>query len=270
MREIDTGTGQLLCRVEDGVATLTMNRPEARNALSPEMGAGLRRAIEKLATSSGIGCVVLTGVGSAFCAGGDVKAMQARAVEGGNRSESDLRTLKERQRSVSGALHRLSLPVIAALSGPAAGAGCAIALACDIRIAARSAFMTTGYARVGLSGDYGISWFLARLVGHGRACELLFAPDRIEAVQALELGLVNRVVPDEALESEARALAQRIASGPREAIRFMKENIRRAHERGLEECMDREAERIIEAMRSADHREAVCAFVEKREPVFGD
>ena len=130
--------------------------------------------------------------------------------------------------------------------------------------------MTTGYARVGLSGDYGISWFLTRLVGHGRACELLFAPDRIEAAQALELGLVNRVVPDEALESETRALARRIASGPREAIRFMKENIRRAHECGLEECMDREAERIMEAMRSADHREAVRAFVEKREPVFGD
>ena len=158
--------------------------------------------------------------------------------------------------------------MIAAIPGPAAGAGCAIALACDIRIAAQSAFLTTGYARVGLSGDYGISWFLTRLLGHGRACELLFAPQRIEAAEAMRLGLVNRVVPDEALEREAGELARRIASGPRQALRFMKENIRRTHERGLEECMDREAERIIESMQSADHREAVQAFFEKREPRF--
>ena len=268
MRDIDTGTAQVLCRVEDGVATITMNRPEARNALSPEMGAGLRHTIARLGEEGGIGCLVLTGAGGAFCAGGDVKAMQKRASEGGDRTQADLRALKEQQRTLSGALYRHPLPVIAAIAGPAAGAGFAIALACDMRIAARGAFMTTGYARVGLSGDYGISWFLNRMLGHARACEVLFAPERIAAEEAARLGLLNRVVPDNTLEQEAHALARRIASGPRRAIRRMKENIRRAHGLGLEECMDREAERIIESMRDADHREAVRAFVEKREPRF--
>ena len=269
MREIDTGTGQVSCRVEHGVATLTMNRPEARNALSPELGEGLRRTLAHLGEESGIGCLLLTGAGGAFCAGGDVKAMQSRAVQGDSGTEADVLNLKERQRALSGALYRHPLPVIAAIPGPAVGAGLAIALACDIRIAARSAFLTTGYARVGLSGDYGISWFLTRMLGHGPACELLFAPERITADEAVRLGLVNRVVANESLEREAHALARRIASGPRQAIRRMKENIHRAHEQGLEECMDREAEQLMESMRSADHREAVQAFVEKREPRFG-
>ena len=269
MREIDTGTGQVRCHVEEGVATLTMNRPEARNALSPEMGAGLRQALAALRTDCAIGCLVLTGAGGAFCAGGDVKAMQSHAVGGGERTEADVRTLKEQQRTLSGALYRHPLPVIAAIAGPAAGAGLAIALACDIRIATQSAFLTTGYARVGLSGDYGISWFLTRMLGYGRASELLFAPDRIAAEEAARLGLLNRIVPNETLEHEADVLARRIASGPRQAIRRMKENIRRAYVLGLEGCMDREAEHIIESMRSADHQEAVQAFVEKREPRFG-
>ena len=269
MREIDTGTRQLLCRIEDGVATLTMNRPEARNAFSDEMGAGLRQTLAALSDENGLGCLVLTGAGGAFCAGGDVKAMQSRVAERAERNEADTRTLQERQRMLSGALYRHPLPVIAAIPGPAAGAGFAIALACDMRIAARSAFLTTGYARVGLSGDYGISWFLTRMLGYGRASELLFAPDRITAEEAARLGLVNRVVADERLEQEAHALARRIASGPRQAIRVMKENIRRAYEQGLEECMDREAELIIDSMQSADHQEAVRAFVEKREPRFG-
>ena len=268
MRDLDTGTAQVLCRVEDGVATLTMNRPEARNALSDEMGAGLQQTLAALSEESGLGCLVLTGAGDAFCAGGDVKAMQSRAAEGGGPTQADIRTLQERQRTLSGALYRHPLPVIAAIAGPAVGAGFAIALACDMRIAAKGAFMSTGYARVGLSGDYGISWFLNRMLGHGRACELLFAPERIPAEEAARLGLLNRVVPDDTLEREANALARRIASGPRRAIRRMKENIRHAHGQGLEECMDREAECIIESMRDADHREAVRAFVEKREPRF--
>ena len=192
-------------------------------------------------------------------------SVQAKAGAG---PRPTVRALKEQQRALSGALYRHPLPVIAAIAGPAVGAGFAIALACDMRIAARGAFMTTGYASVGLSGDYGISWFLNRMLGHGRACELLFAPERIAAEEAARLGLVNRVVPDDTLEQEAHALARRIASGPRRAIRRMKENIRHAHGRGLDECMDREAERIIESMRDADHREAVRAFVEKREPRF--
>lgn len=269
MREVDTGTGQVLCRVEDGIATLTMNRPEARNALSADMGTGLRQALEALREDRGFGCLVLTGAGSAFCAGGDLEAMHRRAGERGQGREADMRKLKEQQRGLSGALYRFPLPVMAAIPGPAVGAGFAIAMACDIRIAARSAFLSTGYARVGLSGDYGISWFLTRMLGHGRACELLFVPDRIPAEEAARLGLVNRVVPDERLEHEVRALARRVASGPRHALRRMKENIRRAHARGLEECMDREAEHIIESMGDADHREALRAFVEKREPRFG-
>ena len=268
MRDLDTGTGQVRCRIEDGVATLTMNRPEARNALSDEMGAGLRQTLAALSEEGGLGCLVLTGAGGAFCAGGDVKAMQKRASEGGSRTQADLRALKERQRTLSGALYRHPLPVIAAIAGPAVGAGLRSRSPATCGSRQRAPSCPTGYARVGLSGDYGISWFLNRMLGHGRACELLFAPERIPAEEAARLGLLNRVVPDDTLEQEAHALARRIASGPRRAIRRMKENIRRAHGLGLEECMDREAERIIESMRDADHREAVRAFVEKREPRF--
>ena len=270
--EIKTGTEHLLAHIEDGVATLTMNRPERRNALSGEMLDGLALALREAETRADIRCVVLTGAGQAFCSGGDVKGMAER--EGGSRGGSgagiDARIHLQRlsQRETSGRIYRMPKPVIAALPGAAAGAGLALALACDLRIAAQSAVLVTAFARVGFSGDYGGSLFLTQLVGSAKARELYYLSPRLDAQEAERLGLVNRVVPDAALAAETAALAQRLASGPAVAYRYMKENLNRAAGADLEECLDLEATHHVHSGLTEDHREAARAFVEKREPVF--
>jgi enoyl-CoA hydratase/carnithine racemase len=176
--------------------------------------------------------------------------------------------LQERQRLLTGALVSVRKPTIAALPGAAAGAGLAIAMACDIRIAAESAFVTTGYLRVGLSGDYGIAWLLTRLIGTSRARELMFTGEKVDAKRAESIGLVNRVVPDAKLRDEAFALAKSIAEGPTIALRYMKDNLDEALAFDFATARDHEAERLIRTAATADHREAVQAFVEKRKPVF--
>jgi enoyl-CoA hydratase/carnithine racemase len=155
-----------------------------------------------------------------------------------------------------------------ALPGAAVGAGLAIALACDIRIAAQSAFLSGGYSKIGLSGDYGIAWLLTRTVGTSLAREMMFTSDRIDAARADKLGLVNRVVPDAELAGVSRALAQQIADGPADAIRMMKQNLNEVASLDYFSAIDREAERIVELSASENHKEAVRAFVEKRKPVF--
>jgi enoyl-CoA hydratase/carnithine racemase len=182
--------------------------------------------------------------------------------------EERIADLKWRQANLTGALIGVRKPAIAALPGPAAGAGLAIALACDIRIAAASAFVSTGYARVGLSGDYGIAWLLTRAVGSARARELMFTAERVDAGRCERIGLVNRVVPDERLRDEAFALAKALAEGPRVALRNMKDNLDDALAVDYAAALDREAERLVQSSRTEDHREAVRAFVEKRKPVF--
>jgi 2-(1,2-epoxy-1,2-dihydrophenyl)acetyl-CoA isomerase len=268
MTVIETGTQDLLVRVEDGVAVLTMNRPARRNALSPAMLEALATALREAEESDDVGCVVLTGAGGAFCAGGDVKAMAEGNAAG---MDYDARVARQRrtQRATSGRLHAMPKPTIAALPGPAAGAGLSLALACDLRVAARSAILSTAFARVGLAGDFGGTWFLARLVGPARARELYFLSERLSAEEAKRLGIVNRVVDDERLEKEALGLAARLAAGPRIALRYMKENLNRAengHELG--ECMDLEATHHLRTMLTEDHREAAAAFAEKRQPTF--
>jgi enoyl-CoA hydratase/carnithine racemase len=176
--------------------------------------------------------------------------------------------LQERQRLLTGALVAVRKPTIAALPGPAAGAGLAIAMACDIRIAAQSAFVSTGYLRVGLSGDYGIAWLLTRLVGTARARELMFTADKVEATRAEAIGLFNRVVPDDRLQDEAFALARGMAQGPTLALRYMKDNLDEALAFDFATARDHEAERLIRTTMTADHREAVQAFIEKRKPNF--
>jgi enoyl-CoA hydratase/carnithine racemase len=177
---IDTGTNELLCAIRERVAVITLNRPEARNALSDHLTPALRAMIRACGENTGVGALLITGAGTAFCAGGDVKGMGARR----DRKKLDMShdekvaDLQERQRLLTGALISVRKPTIAALPGPAVGAGLAIAMACDIRIAAESAFVSTGYLRVGLSGDYGIAWLLTRLVGTSRARELMLPPTR--------------------------------------------------------------------------------------------
>ena len=272
LRPIDTGTDHLQARVEDGVAHLTMNRPERRNALSDEMLRGLAAALRDAETADDVRCVVLTGAGGAFCSGGDVKGMAAGTGGGrGTGLSLDERIHRQRlsQRETSGRIFRMPKPVIASLPGPAAGAGLSLALACDLRIAAESAVLTTAFAKVGFSGDYGGTYFLSQLVGAAKARELYLLSDRLDAKEAERLGLVNKVVPDAALGAETRALAGRLAAGATVAFRYMKENLHRAFEgASLEECLDLEATHHVHTGLTEDHREAAKAFVEKRTPVF--
>ncbi len=270
-RAIQTDTDQLQARVEDGVAYLTMNRPERRNALSDEMFRGMALALREAETASDVRCVVLTGAGGAFCSGGDVKGMAAGASRGGPSATLDERIHRQRlsQRETAGRIYRMPKPVIASLPGAAAGAGLSLALACDLRIAAESAVLTTAFAKVGFSGDYGGTYFLTHLVGAAKARELYYLSDRIDAKEAERLGLVNQVVPDPALESATRMLAMRIASGATVAFRYMKENLNRAQEgASAEECLDLEATHHVHTGLTEDHREAAKAFVEKRAPIF--
>ena len=269
---LDTGTEDLIIRVEDGVATLTMNRPDRRNAMSGPMMAGFRRVLPELARDPEVGCLVVTGAGRAFCAGGDVKGMAARGGGGGGgpaaSMEARIESLRGDMRATSGVIHEMGKPVIASIPGAAAGAGLSLALACDLRIAGESAIFTTAFARVGFSGDYGGSYYLTHLVGTAKARELYFLADRLDAKEAERLGIVNRVVSDAALEEETRALARRLAAGPRIAYRYMKENLNRALREDAAACLDAEAVGMTRTGMTEDHREAAKAFVEKREPVF--
>ncbi len=275
---IDTGTQALLCSVEDGVATITLNRPEARNALGEEITPALRRMIRQAGDDPEVGAVLITGAGNAFCAGGDVKSMNKgggalqKNESGQAQTTREERTadLQRRQRTLTGALVGLRKPTVAALPGPAAGAGLSIALACDIRIAAESAFVSTAYARIGLSGDYGIAWLLTRAVGNARARELLFLPERIDAARCERIGLINCVVPDSELRQAAFDLAAKLASGPRVALRNMKDNLDDAVASDFLSALDGEAVRMVDSAQTSDHREAVRAFVEKRPPQFKD
>jgi len=262
---IETGTEQILARLEDRVAVLTLNRPEARNALTWEMKEALVEILGRLASDPKVGCVLVTGEGQGFCAGGDTKRMQS---DGRPPSfEERVRRLRA-EHEIPWQLHTMEKPTLVALRGAAAGAGLGIALAADLRVAAESAFVTTSYARLGLSGDYGSSWFLTRLVGPAKARELFYTADRVDARECARLGLVNLVVPDAELEQAAFDRARRIAAGPPVALRYMKDNLNRALEHGLRECLDVEAERMVQGAMTEDYLEAVAAFAEKRTPVF--
>ena len=260
-------TSDLLEVVKDGVAVLTLNRPERLNAMSRPMLDALLEALPRLADDPAVGAVVLAGAGRGFCAGGDVKAMAEGQELGGNTLEEKAQALRGRM-EVSRWLHELPKPTIAMVRGAAAGAGLSLAMACDLRIAGDSARFGTAFARVGYSGDFGGSFFLTQLVGTAKARELYLTADLVDAQQALALGLVNRVVPDARLEEETLALAGRIARGPRIAYRYMKRNLNAAESGTLKDLLDLEAWHHTRCGMTEDHREAARAFVEKREPVF--
>jgi enoyl-CoA hydratase/carnithine racemase len=270
VKVIDTGTSELLCEIRERVAVITLNRPEARNSLSDHLTPALRTMIRTCGENPDVGALLITGAGTAFCSGGDVKGMGAHRKQAVLEMSFDERVadLQERQRLLTGALVAVRKPTIAALPGPAAGAGLAIAMACDIRIAAQSAFVSTGYLRVGLSGDYGIAWLSTRLVGTARARELMFTAEKVDASRAEAIGLFNRVVPDDRLQDEAFALARGMAQGPTLALRYMKDNLDEALAFDFTTARDHEAERLIRTTMTADHREAVQAFIEKRKPNF--
>jgi 2-(1,2-epoxy-1,2-dihydrophenyl)acetyl-CoA isomerase len=260
-------TTDLLEIVKDGVAVLTLNRPERLNAMSRPMLDALLEALPRLAEDPDVGVIVLTGAGRGFCAGGDVKAMAEGTELGGQTMEEKAQALRSRMET-SRWLHEMPKPTIAMVRGPAAGAGLSLAMACDMRVASDTARFGTAFARVGYSGDFGGSYYLTQLVGTAKARELYFTADLLDAQQALALGLVNRVVPDARLEEETMALASRLARGPRVAYRYMKRNMNAAESAGLKEMLDLEAWHHTRTGMTEDHREAARAFVEKREPQF--
>ncbi len=262
-------TDQLIETFEDGIATLTMNRPEARNALTGEMLAALSAAAARLALDSNVRLVVITGAGGAFCAGGDVKGFVADKAPGAVAPSFEDRVNGLRNgMDLSRILHDMPKPTLAVIPGAAAGAGLSIALACDLRISANEAKLTTAFSKIGASGDYGGSYFLSKLVGPAKARELYFTADVISGAEAARLGIVSKAVPAAELATEAAAMAKHLASLPTAAIGYMKKNLGLAESGTLTEVLDMEAIHMVRTMMTDDHKAASLAFVEKRPPVF--
>ena len=270
MEKIDTGTDHLIFEKENGVAILTMNRPEARNAMSGEMNEAMRNVLAEVELDPSVRCVVLTGAGKGFCAGGDVKGMASSGdgTVGDNTIDAAIHRQRVHQRATAGKLFKMPKPTIAALPGAAAGAGLSYALACDLRVMASNAIMTTAFAKVGFSGDYGGTYFMTQLIGSAKARELYFLSDRVTAEEALDLGLTNWVCDPENLMDKTMEIANKLANGPSVAYRYMKENLNRAMNGEVDDCLDLEATHHIHCGQTEDHRNATKAFVEKKEPVF--
>lgn len=260
---------ELMETFENGIATLTMNRPEARNALTREMLLALSEALPRLASDPTVRLVVLTGAGNAFCSGGDVKGF-AKSAAGAPASLSfDQKVTDLRARmDVSRWLHEMPKPTLAVIPGAAAGAGLSLALACDLRIAADDAKLTTAFSKVGLSGDFGGSYFLNHLVGAAKAREMYFTGRVVRGDEAEKIGLVNRAVPGAQLAEVAHAWAAELAALPTIAIGYMKRNLNTGLRASLSDVLDAEAIHMIRTFDTNDHKGAAVAFVEKRVPVF--
>lgn len=266
--QIETGTDTVRIEVEGRVAVMTFNRPERRNALHGDMYEPMIAAVKDFAKDPQIGCVVVTGEGSSFCAGGDVKGGRsgnADSAEGAKSAGPDMTVMTMLPRI----LHEAPVVTIAAVNGPAVGAGLSIAMACDLRIAAASASFTGGWARLGFSGDLGGAWFLTQLMGHSRTLEFLVTNEKMDMATAERLGLVNKVVADEVFPTAWRAYAEQMASGAFPGTGLAKSNVRDALVMSLEQYLPIESGRMAESAQSDDHREAVKAWLQKRPPVFG-
>jgi 2-(1,2-epoxy-1,2-dihydrophenyl)acetyl-CoA isomerase len=270
-------------QTDDGVAVITLNRPESLNAMGGRLMPMLAEYLKQSAYDPAVRCVVLTGAGRAFCAGGDVKSMAAggsgagavigASAPNGTRSPGamfamNVEQLRVSQRETSYMLHTMPKPTIAMVNGHAVGAGLSLALACDIRVASDQAKMGTVFRNVGFSGDFGGAYFLPRLVGMGKARELYLTGEILPAAEALAIGMVNRVVEHDKLREETMALASQIASGPTLAFARMKENWATAATSDLGTLLDQEALNMRLSASTSDHREAAQAFVEKRKPTF--
>lgn len=261
---VQTGTDTVLAEVVDGVGVITLNRPDRRNALHAEMYEAVPRLLERFAADDGIGAVLLTGSGNAFCAGGDVRdGDSARNVATGDREARILSRsaiLADNARMVT-LLHEMPKITIAALPGAAVGAGMSIALGADLRIAARSARLIPGWSKLAFSGDFGGAWLLTHLVGPAKALELLITDEPIDAGTAERLGLFNRVVEDADLPVAALRWAAQIAAGPTYAFAGTKANVRDAGRLPLAEAIRAESERMVRSGATAEHRDAVKAWL---------
>lgn len=255
----------VLQKLEGGLLTITMNRPERKNALTPDMVVGLVEAARRAADDPEVRAVLFKGAGGSFCVGGDVKSMAAGRAP--LRFEVKMANLR-RGMEVSRILHQMPKPVVAQLDGAAAGAGLSMALSCDLRIASESCKITTAFAKVGFSGDYGGTYFLTQLLGSARARELYLMSPVLTAKEAHAIGMVTKVVPDAEIDAAAHELALSLAQGPSIALGFIKRNINNAEHLALEDCFDGEAIHHTRCSDTEDHKEAAKAFVEKRKPTF--
>ncbi len=262
-------SSELLETFHDGIATLTINRPQSRNSMTTEVMQGLSEAMPRLANDPSVRLVVLTGAGGAFCAGGDVKGFVNKEPGSANSFpfEQNVNLLRASM-EVSRWLHEMPKPTLAVISGPAAGAGLSLALACDMRIAADDAKLTTAFSKIGLSGDFGGSYFLNLLVGAAKAREMYFTGEVVLGAQAALIGLVNRSVPKDQLAQAAHDWALELAALPTLAIGYMKRNLNAGLRGSLSEVLDLEAIHMIRTFETEDHKAAAIAFVEKKLPRF--
>ncbi|MDB5830048.1 MAG: paaG [Variovorax sp.] len=254
----------LIETVSAGIATLTLNRPDRLNALSNDMVDGLLDALQRFGADPAVGAIVLTGSGRAFCAGGDVKAMDAGAQQSFQEKMEFMRSAHR----IPLALTQCPKVTIASINGPAMGAGLGMAMACDFRIVARSAKFGLSFVKVGLATDFGVSWLLQRIVGPAKARELTLTGDPFDAQAASDMGLATRLVDDASLTAETTAWARRFADGPTIAQAAIKRNLLAAERQTLSELLEFEALQQIPATETHDHKEAVRAFLERRAPVF--
>jgi 2-(1,2-epoxy-1,2-dihydrophenyl)acetyl-CoA isomerase len=255
---VDTGTPLVIAEIRNGVGIVTLNRPERRNALHPDMFEAVPRILRGFTDDADVGCVVLSGAGPAFCAGGDVRDGGRRSRVGdGPPDDLQAAAMLVADAEIVRVLHEMPKVSIAAVGGPAVGAGLAIALAADLRIAAPSATLVPGWGKLGLSGDFGGAWFLTRLVGPSRALQILTDGAPIDAPTALRLGLINRIAEDGDALGAALSWAQHLAAGPTTAWAAMKANISDAQQFSLADALPWESRRMVACTRTEDHRRAV-------------
>ena len=254
----------VLYEAGEGIATITLNRPDRLNSMNTELLDGALEALELAAGSSDVRVVILTGAGRAFCAGAD---LNAKNILGDGDFQSRVRKLRTYVRIVQ-LLREMPKPTIAAVNGAAAGAGAALAFAADLRYAAASAKFVTAYVNVGLSGDFGGTWTLPKIVGATRAREMYLLNKPVSAEEAERIGLVSKVFPNEEFMKKVRGIAEKLASSAPTAVRFIKQNLNEADELSFSEALDRDGERHLMAGTSGDAKEARAAFLEKRKPKF--
>ena len=259
----------LIVDIRDGIATLTFNRPDVRNALSAEMRALLSEALHEVEEDDAVRCVLMRGQGEHFMAGGDVKVMSELIKQPAETLRNEFIHRIHELHPIMFAMRRMPKPVIASVAGAAAGAGVSMALACDLVIAAEDAFFTLAYCHIGTSPDGSSSFYLPRAVGMKKAMEIALLGDRFDAASALAMGMINFVVPTSQLEVETDKLAKRLAAGPTHVYGNTKRLLNRSLENEFESQLQMEAEVFADCTTRADFKEGVTAFVEKRKPEFG-
>lgn len=259
----------VLYEQDANVVTLTLNRPEIRNAISAEeMIGGIESALDRINRDTSVRCVIVTGAGTAFSSGGNVKNMKAKSETASDLPANTRMNYRSGIHRIPQAFEGLEVPAIAAVNGHAIGAGCDLALMCDMRIAGESAKFAESFVKLGIVSGDGGGWLLPRIVGYAKAAELSFTGDMIDAKEALAIGMVSRVVPDAELLPEARKLAAKVAANPPHALRMTKRLLKEGQYMQMANLLQLAASMQAIAHATHDHEEAVTAFLEKRKPVF--